>query len=1161
MMRLSLKGKLFLIVLFCLSILRPANAVAQPRSGFQYGEGNLQSVETYEKKEDSSIPQILSQSRKIFDVDFVYESNILPDVKLYMDVSKYKGVEDFLDELLKPYGLRYKKVLTRTYVIYKNNDELKKMVAAMRLQNPGDIIPDFAFNEVEVAAPVRTLTGLIFDQKTGLPVEGVNIVIKGTKLGTTSDRTGSFKINVANDSDVLVFTIIGYAPQEIVVGSNTNIQVQMTATSGTLNDVVVVGYGTRKRKELTTAISSLNAKEIAVTPVADAAQALQGKVSGVTIVQGSGAPGGTGGTQIRIRGITSLTGTNNPLIVVDGYPLPDQGADNVLNSFGTNDIESIDVLKDAAASSIYGVRASNGVIMITTKRGKAGQSKMSVDVYRGLQQAWQLPEMLNAREYAILNSEARIASGLDVIPKLANPDAIEQQYGEGTKWLDEIFRKAAIQSVSLTASGGSDKATYMLSAGYLKQDGIVYNTDFERFNLRFNGDVKVNNKIKLGNTLSLSKFIEHGADTYSAFNSVIILALTSPPTVTPRNADGTYAGGNGNIDGFSEPNPVYNLEVPKTSNTKYRVTGNVFAEWEIIKALKFKTTFGADYAYNDVKSFSPATPSSGGQPITIDGYGQTKVTIPDYLAEYTLTYDKTIKTKHRFNALAGYTFQETQYSILSGGRSGIFNYQIPVLNNAVFLPQNVSQISNYSQDDVTSRFISYIGRLNYTYDNKVYFTGSLRRDGSSNFAPANKFAFFPSFSLAWRISEESFVKEIDWITDLKIRSSFGYTGNPNVIPYSYLTRIDQGFQYPLGNSSGTEGANQGAAPTAPSNPDIKWEKNEQLDIGIDASLFKSKLTIALDFYQKRSKDLILYVVPINVSGNYVSVPYNTGILQNRGIDLTVSGTILSSKKLNWNANLVMSTFKNEVISFGLGTSFDKGFARISGGSLRTDIGMPADFFYGFQTDGIFQTQEEIAKSAVQTPGTDPTNSTAPGDIKFKDINNDGIINEKDRTNLGNSFPKFTFGLNNTITYKGFELRVFIQGSQGNKVLNFTRWYTEGGVSNGNYSKDVINRWTGPGTSNSMPRLILNDPNGNNRVSDRFVENASYLRIKNVRLAYSLPDKWAKVAGLGKIQLYGSIQNLLTFTQYSGLDPEVGGGVDYGFYPQARTFLGGITVDF
>lgn len=1121
----------------------------------------VKGTEAVQKKEASSIPKILSDARKSFDVDFVYESNIMPDVSLVFDLARYKVVENFLEDLLKPYGLKFKKILTRTYVIYKNSDDLKRMVTIMRQQKMDGILTDFPEDVLAAPEDSKIVQGTIIDQKTGLPVEGVSITIKGLSQGTTSDKNGAFKITGVKENAVLVFSIIGYDPQELTIGATTNLQISMISTSGTLNDVVVVGYGTKKRKELTTAISSLGAKEIAVTPVADAAQALQGKVSGVSIVQGSGAPGGTGGTQIRIRGITSLTGTNNPLIVVDGYPLPDQGADNVLNSFGTNDIESIDVLKDAAAASIYGVRASNGVIMITTKRGKAGQSKMNVDVYRGLQKAWQLPVMLNAREYSILNSEARIASGLNVLPKLANADAIEQEYGDGTNWLNEIFRRAAIQSVSLNASGGSDKATYMLSAGYLRQDGIVYKTDFERFNLRFNGDVKVNNKLKLGNTLALTKYIEHGADTYSAFNSVIILALTSPPTVSPRNANGTYAGGNGNIDGFSEPNPIYNLEVPQTSNTKYRVTGNVFAEWEIIKALKFKTTFGADYAYNHVKAFSPATPSSGGQPITTTGYGTTKVVIPDYLAEYTLSYDKTIKDKHKFNALLGYTFQETQYSILSGSRSGTFNYLIPVLNNAVFLPQNTSETNNYSQDDITSRFISYIGRLNYTYDNKVYFTGSIRKDGSSNFAPKNKFAIFPSFSVAWRLSEEKFIKNAGWISDLKLRTSFGYTGNPNVNPYSYLTRIDQGFQYPLGNSSGTEGANQGAAPTAPSNPDIKWEKNEQLDIGIDAALFKSKLSVTIDYYQKRSKDLILYVVPINVSGNYVSVPYNTGTLQNRGIDLTISGTILSSKNLNWNANLVMGTFTNKVITFGLGSSYNSGFARINGGSLRTDIGYPANFFYGFQTDGIFQTPEEIAKSATQTPGSDPSTSTAPGDIKFKDINSDGVIDDKDRTNLGNSFPQFTYGINNTISYKGFELRIFIQGSQGNKVLNFTRWYTEGGVSNGNYSKEVINRWSGPGTSNNMPRLILNDPNGNNRVSDRFVEDASYIRIKNVRLAYSLPDKWTKFAGLGRAQLYGSIQNLLTITNYTGLDPEVGGGVDYGFYPQARTFLMGITVDF
>ncbi len=1005
-----------------------------------------------------------------------------------------------------------------------------------------------------------TVTGKVSNKASGTPLTSANVNVIGTTTNVKTDAEGNFTI-VAPNKSTLLFTFVGFSNYSHIVTKNENITVSLDEVTKQGDDVVVVGYGTKKRKELTTAVSSVSAKDIAATPVADAAQALQGRVSGVTVVQGSGAPGGTGGTQLRIRGISSLTGTNNPLIVVDGYPLPDQGADNILNSFGTGDIESIDVLKDAAAASIYGVRASNGVVMITTKRGKAGKSSLTVDVYRGLQQAWQLPTMLNAREYAVINSEARIASGLQMIPKLADFNAIQTQYGEGTNWMNEIFRKAAMQNVTLTATGGSDKSSYLFSAGYFKQDGIIYNTDFERFTLRFNGDIKVNDRIKIGNSLSMNKIIEHGADTYTPFNSAVLLALTAPPTVKPRNADGSYSGGNGSIDGFDEPNPTYQLEVPKNENTKYRITGNVFTEINILTGLKFKALFGADYNIQEINNFSPATPSTGGRPYFQTGYSVQKGIYPDYLAEYTLSYEKRLGSKHKINALAGYTFQENRYSYVVAGRGGNFTQNIPVLNDVIFRPIDISQTYNGAEDGINLRTLSYVSRVNYDYDGRGFFGLSVRRDGSSNFAPDNKFAVFPSVSAAWRLTEEPFMKNIKWINELKVRGSFGYTGNPNVAANAYIQSINQGFQYTFGNSTGSGGVVSAAAPSRSYNPDIRWEKNEQIDLGIDATIFRNKLNIAFDVYQRRSKDLILYVAPPFISGTYESVPFNTGVLQNRGIDLTLSGKIISAKNLNWIANTVISTYKNKVTSLGLAAPFDKGFARIQGGSLRTTQGAPADFFFGFVTDGIFQNYGEIARHARQTAGNDPTTSTAPGDIRFKDLNGDGVINNDDRTNIGNANPTFTFGLTNTVSYKNFELTVFIQASQGNKVLNFSRWYTEGGVSNGNYSNAVLNRFTVPGSSNTMPRMTLNDPNGNNRVSDRFVEDASYLRFKNVRLGYAIPAKWTNYLKLKRTQIYASAQNLFTFTKYTGMDPEVGGGVDLGFYPQARTVLAGITVDF
>jgi TonB-dependent starch-binding outer membrane protein SusC len=1010
------------------------------------------------------------------------------------------------------------------------------------------------------AAQNLTVKGVVKSKASQEPLVGVNITEIGTLNSVSTDVKGEFSISVTTNAKLAV-SYVGYAAQTITIKNAEFLEILLQDAAKTGEDVVVVGYGSKKRKELSTSISSISTKEINATPIADAAQALQGRVSGVTIVQGSGAPGGTGGTAMRIRGISSLTGTNNPLIVVDGYPLPDQGSDNILNSFGTGDIESIDVLKDAAAASIYGVRASNGVIMITTKRGKAGKTTLSVDIYRGLQQAWQLPKMADAREYAILNSEARIASGFAVIPKLADFNAVETQYGKGTDWFNEIFRKAAMQSVNITATGGSDKSQFLFSAGYFKQDGIVYRTDFERFNLRFNGDIKVNNRIKVGNSLSMNKFIERGADTYSAFNSNLILASTAPPTISPRNADGTYSGGNGSIDGFDEPNPLYQLEVPQNKNVKYRITGNIFTEISLMKELKFKASFGGDFNYQEINNFSPATPATGGRPFFQTGYSVQKGLYPDYLAEYTLSYEKTFANKHKINAVAGYTFQENRYSYVVAGRGGNFTQNIPVLNDIIFRATDISQTYNGAEDGINTRLMSYIARVNYDYDQRGYIGFSIRRDGSSNFAPKNQFAIFPSVSAGWRLTQEPFLNNVKWLNDLKVRGSFGYTGNPNSGAYAYLQRINPSFQYTFGDSRGSGGVVGGAAPSSSYNPDIKWEKNEQLNIGVDGTIFNNKYGFAIDIYQRRSKDLILNVAPPLVSGTFEAVPFNTGTLQNRGIDITLNGKIISSKNINWNASAVISKYKNEVISLGLASPIDGGFPRIRGGSIRTTQGAPANFFYGFVTDGIFQNYGEIAKHAIQTAGSDPASSTAPGDIRFKDLNGDGKINDEDRTNIGNSNPTFTYGLTNTIAYKNFELSIFLQGSQGNKVLNFTRWYTEGGVSNGNYSNKMIDRWTVEGSSTTIPRLTLNDPNGNNRVSDRFVEDASYLRLKNIRLNYSLPAKWINYLKLKRTIIYVSAQNLFTITNYTGFDPEVGGGVDNGFYPQARTILAGITIDF
>ncbi|MCX8481422.1 MAG: SusC/RagA family TonB-linked outer membrane protein, partial [Sediminibacterium sp.] len=746
-------------------------------------------------------------------------------------------------------------------------------------------------------------------------LESVTINIKGTKNNVLTNKMGNFEIKVSSPKITLVFSLVGYQSQELVINNIDNIsaeslKINLVSQTQSLNDVVVIGYGTRKRKELTTAVSSVTAKEITQSPVADAAQAIQGKVSGVTIVQGSGAPGGTGGNRIFIRGASSITGTNNPLIVVDGFPLSDQVSDNILNSFSVNDIENIDVLKDAAAASIYGVRGSNGVIIITTKRGKVGKTQVSADIYRGQQEVYNLIEMLNAKDYANLNTQARITGGSLPIAKLKDPTLVEEIYGEGTNWLNEIFRKAAKQSVSLAALGGSESTLFSMNASYLKDDGIIYNTDFERFSVRFNGDIKLNKKFKIGNSISLTKTIEHPKNTYNAFNSLVIEALTSPPTVSPYTATGGYAGGDGNIDGFSEPNPVYDIDVPTQTINKYRITGNIFAELEIIKNLKFKSSVGTDYVFTNIKTFNREIPSTGGKPFATSAYSNERGEFTSNLVENTLTYQNTFNQKHAVTAFIGLSYQESLYDVLVGARSGTFSQLIPELDNRILFPLTTGNVNAYSYSGVGARYISYISRLNYDYDGKYFAMISVRQDGSSNFAPANKFATFPSFSAGWRLSKEKFIENIFWINDLKLRASFGYTGNPNVTPNAYLAQVFQANATSFGQTISTTGGVNTLAPLSPSNPDIKWEKQQQLDIGFDVSLFNNKIGIAFDYFDKISKDLILNVIPPFVTGTPGNVPYNTGEVENKAVDISINASIIAVNNIKRNAHLILTTYTN-----------------------------------------------------------------------------------------------------------------------------------------------------------------------------------------------------------------------------------------------------------
>ena len=1016
-----------------------------------------------------------------------------------------------------------------------------------------------------------TVAGRVTDAKGG-SLPGITVLVKGTTLGTTTGADGGFSLTVPENS-TLVFSSVGFVKREVLVATAiSNLEVVLTDDQQALSEVVVVGYGTQERGSVTGAVASVSGREIAQQPVADATQAIQGRAAGVTVTANSGAPGGAGGTSVRIRGVTSA-GNNSPLYVVDGYPLPSSDAngnavENQLNAINPNDIESIDVLKDASATAIYGVRAANGVVIITTKRGKTGSASVNVDAYRGVQTVWRQLDLLNAKEYATINNESRLANNSPLIDKLRDPSAL----GEGTDWQKAVFRPTAvIQSYNLSALGGSEKVRYAATAGYFQQDGTLNGSQFERFTLRLNGDVQLNKYIKVGNTLSLTHLqdrqLNTGNDEFGVLNNV----LQAPPTVPVYRPDGTWYEPTAAVDNFVEPNPVLQSLVTDSKFTRNRVLATLFAEVEPLKGLRFRTNVGTDLIFDSNNGFTPSLGPNSPRNSVAGGYSVFNYN-PSYLIENTATYDKLFAEKHQVTFLLGQSFQKFQYTFLSGGRSG---YTSNERRNLTSGPINVSLGNDgIGIRPTTDDLASYFGRLNYEFAGRYLFSATARYDGSSAFAPGRKFGFFPGVSAGWRVSEEDFLQGSATISNLKIRAGYGRVGNPlNAGRFAYLATINSGITYPFGASpdGSSQNVNIGAAPTRAQNNDLQWEDNVQYNLGVDFGLYQNRLSGSVDVYERRSPNLISSIPPTLVSGTYESLPTNAISSYNRGLDLSLTSRniVNSDNGLEWTTTAIFSTFKSRIDNLGGALPFNGTVDRNGVAIVRFDQGQPFGAFYGYVADGLFQNQAEVDAHATQLPPTGPGRpGTSPGDIRFKDISGpdgqpDGKITDDDRTYIGNPNPDFTYGLTNTLSFKGFDLNIFLQGSQGNDIYNLNRVYTEGGLySNGNSSTRVLSRWTGEGTSNDVPRAVAGDPNQNLRVSSYFIEDGSYMRIKLLSLGYNLPKAAVGVVGAQSLRVYVSAQNLLTLTKYTGFDPEIGGaGVDRGIYPQSRVFLAGINLGF
>ncbi len=971
----------------------------------------------------------------------------------------------------------------------------------------------------------KVVTGTILDPQ-GLSVIGASIMVEGTTTGTTTDFDGNFSLNVTEGS-TLVISYLGYTTQHIVVDARTHYAITLHEDQQQLEEVVVIGYGTMKKNDLTGAISSVSSKDLMKQPSSSLGAALQGRATGLQVVS-NGVPGDN--VSMKIRGVGSIVGSD-PLLVIDGVP-----TDVPLNMINMDDVESVNVLKDASATAIYGSRGAYGVIIITTKKGEANSTpRINFKASYGVESVMRTLNLLNAKQFASLHNEMMLANGQPQYVAFKDPEAL----GVGTRWVDELYQMGQMQNYSMNYSGGNERTTYYVSAAYFKQEGIVRTTNYDRFTIQSNLDTKLFDWLKLGNKLSLNHDIK-GRGEYNIKNTMLAL-----PTQPIKNEDGSWAGPVGQTMYVGDiTNPIGKMLTNSSTTKGYNLLGNIYAEITPWEWLTFKSVAGVQALFWDEKSWTPQynwEPTPQEESAASRKYNKSLT----WLWDNTLTFNKTFADKHQLSVMVGSSAQTNTYEYLGGNIMGFISENAQQMDNGTLEPTVSGNGSDWA-------LLSFLGRLNYTYDNKYLITATIRRDGSSRFSRANRWASFPSVALAWRLSEEQFFNKNFVLSDLKLRAGYGLTGNQASVGNYASATVWQTVQY---NFNGNPV--NALAPTVMPNPNVRWEEVEQWNVGADLTLLDARLNLNLDAYIKNTNDMLVDMsVPIFTGYSDVSVPkINAGKMRNRGFEIGLvsynfTGDFSWTTTINasFNENTIMSLNDDVPIYFN--------------NNIHA-VGHPASSFYGYVTDGIFQTQEDVDKHAIQIAGNDPYNRTSPGDIRFKDLNSDGIINEDDRTFLGDPTPDWIFSMNNSFEWKGFDLEIFLQGVAGNQIYNSNRASLEAMSVAQNQMTSVLDRWRGEGTSNTMPRAVFGDPNQNNRTSNRFVEDGSYLRLKNITLGYTLPNHLTKKALLSNVRVYVSGQNLLTLTRYSGLDPEIssGTGNDDNLYPVSRNVTLGLNITF
>lgn len=1030
-----------------------------------------------------------------------------------------------------------------------------------------------AFAKAAVKPVAWTITGRVISA-AGDPLPGVTVLLKGTTTGTTTSTDGTYSLSVPETAGTLVISFIGYTTQERSFSGPGAVNITLADDAKALEEVVVVGYGTQKRESVTGAISSVSAKQITELPVPSVAQALQGRAAGVSVVN-TGTPGSN--PVVRIRGVGSISFASDPLYVVDGVPTG--GLANINNQ----DIQSVEVLKDAAATAIYGSRAANGVILITTKGGsRDGTLKVSIDSNVGTQAASKQLDLLNTQEY-IQYATTLLGGAANLPPRLQSAEfnkpiyaGATQTYAQtNTDWQDALFRNALITQNNITISGGNDKSQFYTGGGFFKQDGITRGTGFDRYSYRINSTHKLNKIFSVGENLMASyttqKYDPSGSRSriINVIRSLPYLPINDPTLV------GGYRGAQNSIDGSDPVNPIREADMDTYENRSAKILGNIFAEARITDFLTFRTTGGVDYynnlqavylpIMNDLTSAARASASLQNN----RGTGRT------FVLTNQLTFDKTFGSHYvNFTAVQERNDRRNIQENISGNQP-----------NAIVTTLNAPLNLNASQTLGENILLSYLGRLNYEFKGKYLVSASFRRDGYSGFAPGNKWGNFPGASLGWRISEEPFMKALPLLSDLKVRASYGKVGFNAIGNYDYVVNVLlNNSAYPFGNT--VTPATYGSYTNGLANAELKWEITTMKNAGFDVGFLNNKVTFSAEYYQRltdANNGLILSVPTPNSFGfGGGGVNANVGQMKNAGFEFT-AGYNENENEFKWSINANMTTLKNEVVKLntpsatidaGSDSDFTYGYA-----VTRTQQGQAIQSFYGWVVDRIYQSDAEVKAdndNAIAKKGAGAlyqTAKTAAGDLRFKDLNNDGVVNNDDRQYLGSYLPKLSYGINGSAGYRNFDFTAFLQGVTGNKVYNASRAALEGGLRLFGAGTQVLNAWTPTNTNTDIPRMANGDPNQNTRPSTRFLENGSYLRLRNVILGYTIPQaaissfSGGKVSGL---RVYVSSQNLFTVTKYSGYDPEVGtgpvggslgNGIDFGAYPQPRTFMGGIQLSF